>query len=107
MLLERGMATRSEQFRADQEREAALAHHQAEEDKKAPPHHEEATHLAKKAVYKREEGSRKSTRKSANHAKPDAQLEHTTHMRETAPQQSYERNERRAIRVRGHGTGAS
>ena len=74
----------------------------------APPH-EAAGHAEKKATYAREEGvaldhrSRKSSRKSANHAKTDATEVHAAQMKESTPQQSFERSAAKASRVRGGG----
>jgi hypothetical protein len=101
------MATRSQQYRAEAERQASTA---KDAPKVVAPPAEEAGHAAKKAVYAEEAGvaldhrSRKSTRKSANHAKTDATILHAVQMKENAPQQTYERNAAKAGRVRGGGS---
>lgn len=100
------MATRSQQFRAQAEREASTAKDTV--TAVAPPH-AEAGHVEKKATYAHEEGvaldhrSRKSSRKSANHARTDATEVHAAQMKESTPQQSYERSAAKASRVRGGG----
>jgi len=99
------MATRSEQFRAQTEREASTAKDAPKAAAPPPPE----GHAEKKATYAREEGvaldhrSRKSSRKSANHAKTDATEVHAAQMKESTPQQSYERSAAKASRVRGGG----
>lgn len=100
------MATRSEQFRAQAERASSTA---KDKPKVEAAPHEEAGHAEKKATYAREEGvaldhrSRKSSRKSANHAKTDATEVHAAQMKESTPQQSFERSAAKAARVRGGG----
>jgi hypothetical protein len=100
------MATRSQQFRAQTERDASTA---KDAPKAVTPPPEAAGHAEKKATYAREEGvalesrSRKSSRKSANHAKTDATVLHAEQMKESSPQQSYERSAAKAERVRGGG----
>lgn len=101
------MATRSEQYRAQTERAASTAKDAPKAVAAPPP--EEAGHAEKKATYAHEEGvaldhrSRKSSRKSANHAKTDATEVHAAQMKESTPQQSYERSAAKASRVRGGG----
>jgi hypothetical protein len=99
------MATRSQQFRAQTQRDAAHAHTAA----KASAAHAagDGGHIEKKATYAAEEGvalderSRKSTRKSANRAKTDATMIHAAQMKESTPQSSHDRSEAQASRVRG------
>jgi hypothetical protein len=100
------MATRSEQFRAEAERAASTA---KDQPKTAAAPHEPAGHVEKKAVYAHEEGvaldqrSRKSTRKSANHAKTDASEVHAQQMKQSSPEQTFARNQAKASRVGGGG----
>jgi hypothetical protein len=101
------MATRSEQFRAKTQRDAAAARTEASAETRP---HAEHGHVEKKATYAHEEGvalehrSRRSSRKSANHAKTDTTMIHAEQMKQGTPQQTYERTEARASRVRGGGT---
>jgi hypothetical protein len=101
------MATRSQQFRAETEREAAKANDAPTTTNHAP--HEGSTHLEKKAVYAHEEGveldhrSRKSTRKSANHAKTDATVVHAQQIKQSAPENHYYRSAAKAYRAGGGG----
>ena len=101
------MATRSQQFRAETEREAAKAKDTPSTAARA--HDDGSSHTAKKATYAREEGvapdqrSRKSTRKSANHAKTDATVVHAQQMKQSAPEQVYERSAAKAYRAGGGG----
>ena len=101
------MATRSQQFRAETEREAAKANDAPKTTNHAS--HDASTHLEKKAVYAHEAGveldqrSRKSTRKSANHAKTDATVVHAQQMKQSAPEQVYERSAAKAYRAGGGG----
>lgn len=111
------MATRSQQFKAKTEHDAATARTAARtaaaEAAAAAVAVTEATepsgHAEKKAIYAHEEGvaldhrSRKSTRKSANHAKTDSTMVHAAQMKQSAPQQSFQRSEAKASRVRGGG----
>jgi hypothetical protein len=98
------MATRSERFRAQAQQEAAAARTAATAPK-AP--HAEGGHVEKKATYAHEEGvaidqrSRKSSRKSAHHAKTDTGVLHAEQMKQNTPRASFERSEARASRVRG------
>jgi hypothetical protein len=100
------MATRSEQLRAQTERAASTA---KDKPKVVELPREEAGHAEKKAIYAREEGvaldhrSRKSTRKSANHARTDSTVLHAEQMQESSPQQSFERTWAKASRVGGGG----
>lgn len=104
------MATRSQQFKAKTEHDAATARTAAEAAAVAPGAAQVAAgHVEKKAIYAHEEGvaldhrSRKSTRKSANHAKTDSTMVHAEQMKQSAPQQSFQRSEAKASRVRGGG----
>jgi hypothetical protein len=102
------MATRSQQFRAETEREAAKANDAPTTTTTHAPH-AASTHLEKKAVYAHEAGveldhrSRRSTRKSANHAKTDATVVHAQQMKQSAPEQVYERSAAKAYRAGGGG----
>jgi hypothetical protein len=93
------MATRSERFRAEAQREARQQH------EKAPPAQVEAPHgqAEKKATCVREaplspinethaRPSRKSTRKSANRAKPDAALQHAHQVQSSTPEARFARD---------------
>jgi hypothetical protein len=88
------MATRSEQFKAEAERKHPSSAHVAGETKPTAPH----GHAEKKAAYAREaqpadaQPSRKSTRKSANRAKPDTTLQHSVQMKENTPESRHERS---------------
>lgn len=101
------MATRSEQFRAEAERAASTAKDQPKKTAAAP--HEPAGHVEKKAIYAHEEGvaldhrSRKSTRKSANHAKTDASEVHAQQLKQSSPEQTFARNQAKASRAGGGG----
>ncbi len=82
----------------------------AKAEKAVAAPHEPSGHVAKKATYAREENvatedrSRKSTRKSANHAKTDASEIHAVQMKENTPEKSYERSAAKATHGRGRGT---
>jgi hypothetical protein len=101
------MATRSEQYRAQTERDASMKNAKADKAVAAP--HEPSGHVAKKATYAREENvaledrSRKSSRKSANRAKTDTSEMHAAQMKENTPEKSYERSAAKATHVRGRG----
>jgi len=70
------MATKSEQFHAEEERKARTPKAPAPARSKPNTQSNESARAAKKATYALEQSagqpSRKSTRKSANRAKPDA-----------------------------------
>ncbi len=88
------MPTRSEQFRADAQRtgSASASQHAATD---AP--HEPNGHAERKATYAREaqpangQPSRRSTRKSANHAKTDTGVVRAEQMKENTPEAQFER----------------
>jgi hypothetical protein len=83
------MATRSEQARADAQRKGRGG------DKKQPSEPKKLSrakrHAAKKATFALEEGSRKSSRKSANRAKPESTLEIREEFQRNTPQQRHDR----------------
>jgi hypothetical protein len=95
------MATRSEQFKAEAERKHPSS--TQVETKPTAPH----GHAEKKAVYAREaqatdaQPSRKSTRKSANRAKPDTTLQHSVQMKENTPESRHERSHDTGVRGGG------
>jgi hypothetical protein len=95
------MATKSQQFRAEQER--ARQHHQALGEHHHDPRltHNDAHRVDSKATYAIEEhrgrASRKSTRDSSNRAKTDSALRITARVRNASP-------EARATRKSGNPT---
>jgi hypothetical protein len=106
------MATRSEQFHADEQRTSAKSHRRAGRTKPgvAPKNRSRAKdHAAKKATYALEttEGdkrpSRKSTRKSANRAKSDSSFNAVEELRKGSPESRFRKDRARAARARGAG----
>lgn len=98
------MATRSEQFKSEEQRQRQGA--PAKQAKRAkPPESRERDHAGQKATYAFEpeaaDGSRtrKSTRKSANRAKPDAALNGREALQKGSPTARYRRSAARD----GHG----
>jgi len=108
------MATRSEQYRANEERsgEVKRAVRASRSKPGVPPakRTREKQHAEKKATYAMEpvpEGgrpSRKSTRKSANRAKPDATFNLVEELRKSSPTARFRKAR---ARVRRTGGGAS
>ena len=98
------MSTRAEQFKAEAERAASISHNPSVE----PPAHEPNGHAAKKATYAREaqaetgQPSRKSTRKSANHAKTDAAMVRAQQMTQSTPGAKFARTD---AHTKGHRPG--
>ncbi len=107
------MATQSEQFHADEQRRES-----AKKRKNAPRSNGSETqnvrdgarkrgHTESKATYALEpktvgrRPSRKSTRKSANHAKSDAGLNRVEQQRKGSPDAAFRRTRARAKRPRG------
>jgi hypothetical protein len=87
------MATRSEQFRADAQRTGKKKKRKNPEAKKPT---RAKSHAAKKATYALEEAggkrpSRKSSRKSANRAKPDSGLNIREEIQKGSPERAYEK----------------
>jgi hypothetical protein len=100
------MATRAEQKRADDQRaQAAKKKPSVKRSKPGTPkaaRSRDKKHAAKKATYALEtnkgRASRKSTRKSANRAKPDAALNGREQIVKGAPSRRFERDAARASR---------
>ena len=92
------MPTRSEQFKADAQRTGSVPPAATTEAQPQEPH----GHAAKKAIYAREaqpengRPSRKSTRKSANHAKTDASVVHAQQMKQNTPEARFARTDAHA-----------
>jgi hypothetical protein len=103
------MATRSENFRAEEQRKGPrAADGGARSTQKATASQEHAkTHAEKKASYARElpaEGSqpsRKSTRKSANRSKPDTNLILRESRKNRSPEARFRKSAAQSKRVRG------
>ena len=103
------MATRAEQERADAQRRGprTTKRNQAGTKPGSPPASRSRAkkHTARKATYALERStgrpSRKSTRASANRAKPDAALNRTEEKRKGSPEATYRRARARATRARG------
>jgi hypothetical protein len=107
------MATRSEQYRAEEQRDAAKRRRASA--RKEPAHDGTPAgsdnggngHVQKKATYALEttaEGqrpSRKSSRKSANRAKADATFNIVEELRKNSPASRFRKSRARAARVRG------
>jgi hypothetical protein len=104
------MAPRSEQFHAEQERLAREK--KAKRAKRARAKKDEKAHAKTrtegKATYAREENaapgkrpSRKSTRKSANRAKPDASLSRVEAAKKGSPDAKFRKGKAAIDRVRG------
>lgn len=88
------MATKSERFRAEEERRKAI--NNATTERPAPdPTTNESERAGKKATYAFEGSSgrrsRKSTRKSANRAKPDAAMTIAEEFRANTPKARHSR----------------
>lgn len=103
------MATKSERVRAEAQRSDSHAKPTSTRaDSGEPPHARKAGHAEKKATYAREEQSttgrpsRKSSRKSANHAKTDAPLVHAEQMRENTPESRFAQQSGRNGAGHGH-----
>jgi hypothetical protein len=97
------MATKSQQFRADEERKGQHAAKATAHTHEARLTHNDAHRVDPKASYALEENggggrpSRKSTRGSSNRAKPDSALRITARIRNASP-------EARATRKSGNPT---
>ncbi len=88
------MATRSEQFRSESQRKGGAKKKRKNPAKTKPTRAK--GHAAKKATYALEEKSakrpsRKSSRKSANRAKPDAALNVREEIQKGSPERAYEK----------------
>ena len=105
------MATRSEQFRANQERKHTK---QAPPARSAAPKHtptiaqsRRTKHARKKATYaleiaeKGQRSTRKSTRKSANRSKPDATFNLLESFLKGSPESRFRKASAQGKRVRG------
>jgi hypothetical protein len=97
-MMEASMATRSEQHHAAEvhENQAKNAKGRTPKTGSAPNGTRNKKHAGRKATYALEESgagrpSRKSTRKSANHAKPDAGLNVREELRKGSPTARYRR----------------
>ena len=104
------MATRSEQYRAEQQRRGnRKSARQASRTKPgvAPRDRSRSkAHAGKKATYaldadEKGRPSRKSSRKSANRAKPDASLTISEALRKESPEARFRQARARAVRTRG------
>jgi hypothetical protein len=105
------MATRAEQFHAESQR-TGKSSNRTRRDRSKPGisparRSREKAHSAKKATYALEQTasgarpSRKSTRKSANRAKPDASFNRVEEQRKGSPESRYRKARARASRTRG------
>ncbi len=105
------MATRSEQFRAEQQRRA---HNPKKKRRRAKRRVQDSAykthptkHAARKATYAFEptpvtaRPSRKSTRGSANHAKPDTNLNLREERQKGSPETRFEKARAKRTHVRG------
>ncbi len=96
------MATRSEQFRAQEQRQGDKP-----KAKATPKRNGNGGHVAKSANVVREspsddgKRSRKSSRGSAHHAKADSTVEHAAEMKKSSPKNQNAKSRARAKRVRG------
>jgi len=107
------MATRAEQFHADEQRSGKTGtRKRRSRSKPGVPRAKRSRakeHAAKKAPYALEltvngaRPSRKSTRKSANRAKPDAAFNATEELRKGSPEARFHKEEARSTRARGKG----
>lgn len=108
------MATQSEQFHADEQRRESekkrkKARRKAGDAQKLRPAKKKKGHTETKATYALEpktdgkRPSRKSTRKSANHAKSDASLNRVEQQRKASPDAAFRRSRARSTRPRGKG----
>ncbi len=88
------MATRSETFRADEQRKGRARASKKPSESKKPSRAKQ--HAGRKATFALEDGdskkkSRKSSRKSANRAKPESTLEIREQMQRSTPEAVHER----------------
>ena len=107
------MATRGEDFRAEEQRKAQKPKKKAKAKhthKKSEPILKKEGRIGKKVSYAEETTpaageppSRKSTRKSANRAKPDSQLNRREEMRKTSPDARARKSRANGTKVRGSG----
>lgn len=107
------MATKAEQFHAEEQRRggggARRGKNKSGSKPGSPPRARspEKTHAGKKATHalertaKGQRPSRKSTRKSANRAKPDATFNRQEQQRKGSPEARFHKAAARASRVRG------
>src|SRR5262252_6468167 len=98
------MATRAERARAAAER---TKHREKTPEKTRGADSRRKRRSAKKATYaleppRRGRPSRKSTRKAANRAKPDAGFNITEEVRRGSPSQRYQKAKARTAHPRGH-----
>ena len=108
------MATRAEQFHADEQRSGqASSRRRRGQTKPGVPTKKRSRakeHAAKKAPYALEvttdggRPSRKSTRKSANRAKPDTAFNATEELQKGSPESRYRKGRARLARARGKRT---
>ncbi len=99
------MATRAERFRSDSERTGRGGRRAAKKATKRPAAHP-GTHTASKVTYAREihgtaRPSRKSSRASANRAKPDTNFNLREEMVKGSAKSRSQRARARRVRVRG------
>jgi hypothetical protein len=104
------MATRAEQFHADEQR-TGRSRVRKGRSKPGVPRKKRSrakAHAAKKATVALEVGgkrpSRKSTRSSANRAKTDASYNRVEELRKGSPESRYRKAEAKGSRVRGKPT---
>src|SRR5450631_127454 len=106
------MATKAEQFHAEEQRRHAGAKHGKNAHGSKPgtapkARSNDKKHAGKKATHalekpvKGKRPSRKSTRKSANRSKPDATFNLQEEQRKTSPTARFRKADARASRVRG------
>jgi hypothetical protein len=103
------MSTRSEKFRADEQRKGPkAAKPQVQRKRGATPaekhmkkHAEKSATYAMEPVPEQGRPSRKSTRKSANRAKPDTNLNLREARQKRSPEQTYRKARAQRTRVRG------
>lgn len=103
------MATRSEQFHAEEQRRGESAEERDRREARSKPgaplseRSRAKKHAEKKATYALEETadgaqpSRKSTRKSANRAKPDANLTLRASLQKGSPEARYRKSSARGV----------
>ncbi len=106
------MATRAEQFHANEEKSGARGRKPKRRSKKKPKksawkhqsHHADvkATHALEPRPSKGKRPSRVSSRASANRAKGDSSFEHREEDKKTSPDSRYRKSSARRSRVRGH-----
>ncbi len=106
------MATKGQEFRAEEQRAARKPKKKAKAKthKKGEPIRAADGRIGEKATYaqepKRAEGakpSRKSTRKSANRSKPDSALTRREEARKTSPDARARKSRANSTKVRGSG----